>query len=112
MFLSWRLPDGATATKFSVQLSSNGGTTWTIAGDTTSTSFETETTPGLDYLVKVVTVLGLSTSTGTVISIPAATVDLLPPNVLLIDHDQLNDGTRRFGGLIIIRILMMSQDLN
>lgn len=96
MFLSWRLPDGATATKFSVQLSSNGGTTWTVAGDTISTSFETETTPGLDYLVKVVTVLGLSTSTGTVISIPAATVDLLPPNVLLIDHDQLNDGTRRF----------------
>ena len=96
MFLSWRLPDGATATKFSVQLSSNGGTTWTVAGDTTSTSFETETTPGLDYLVKVVTVLGLSTSTGTVISILAATVDLLPPNVLLIDHDQLNDGTRRF----------------
>ncbi len=96
MFVSWQLPDGAQADYFNVLLSDNGGYSWRMATTTMDTEVELDTQPFTEYYVKVISYYRLKQSSGAITGPISAGIDVLPPNVDLLDHEQVATGTRRF----------------
>lgn len=96
MFISWQLPDGAQADYFGVLLSSDNGFSYQLKGTTMTMEMELDTQPFTEYYVKVITYYKLKQSSGAIVGPVSAGVDVLPPNVELLDHDQVATGTRRF----------------
>lgn len=96
MFVSWALPQGALADYFSVAISDDYGQTWQLMA--TAYGFETsfETQPFTEYMVRVITVYRMRRSSGTVIGPIAQGVDVLPPDVTLINTEDESSGVRRF----------------
>lgn len=99
--------DGAKADYFTVLLSDNYGSTWKVAASVYGMECELDTQPFTEYMVKVITVLKLRQSTGTIVGPVAAGIDELPPDVTTLDHEELSSGTRRFGGRLSIRTRMI-----
>lgn len=99
MFVSWSLPEGALADYFSVQLSTNYGSSWTIAGTVYGFDCELDTQPFTEYMVRVITVYQMRQSSGVIIGPIAAGEDVLPPDVSVINVEVVGEGaaeTRRF----------------
>lgn len=99
MFVSWSLPEGALADYFSVQLSTNYGSSWTIAGTVYGFDCELDTQPFTEYMVRVITVYQMRQSSGVIIGPIAAGEDVLPPDVSVINAEVVGEGaaeTRRF----------------
>lgn len=96
MFVSWQLPDGATADYFDILLSTNGGASYVMADSTQTMEVELDTQPFTEYFVKVIAIKGIRQSQGTVYGPVEAGIDVLPPDVTLLDSDRVATGTRRF----------------
>lgn len=99
MFVSWSLPEGALADYFSVQISTNYGSSWTIAGTVYGFDCELDTQPFTEYMVRVITVYQMRQSSGVIIGPIAAGEDVLPPDVSVINVEVVGEGaaeTRRF----------------
>ena len=99
MFVSWSLPEGALADYFSVQLSTNYGSTWTLAASPTGFTCELDTQPFTEYMVRVITVYQMRQSSGVMIGPIAAGEDVLPPDVTVINAEVVGEATaetRRF----------------
>lgn len=99
MFVSWSLPQGALADYFSVQLSTNYGSTWTVAATAYGFECEIDTQPFTEYMVRVITVYQMRQSSGVMIGPIAAGEDILPPDVTVINAEVVGEGiaeTRRF----------------
>jgi hypothetical protein len=95
MYLSWAMPTGYGFTRFIVSLSSDGGLTWIPAGTTERMSIELSTAYGTVYQVKVVTVYGVSVSTGATANV-APGVDDPPDDVTALNCELMATGTRRY----------------
>ena len=87
MFLSWKLPEGAKADYFLVYLSDNGGRSYKLVEDTQTMELELDTQAFTEYYVKVVTVYKLKQSSGTIVGPVAAGIDVLPPDIQILDYD-------------------------
>ena len=96
MFVSWQLPEGAYADYFTVLLSDNNGLTYRVADTTMTMEIELDTQPFTEYYVKVVTNVRVKQSSGTIYGPVSAGIDVPPPDVTLLNHEELADGTRRF----------------
>lgn len=95
MFASWQLPEGTFADYFTVLLSNNNGLTYRVADTTMTMEIELDTQPFTEYYVKVVTNVRVKQSSGTVYGPVSAGIDVPPPDVTLLNHEELADGTRR-----------------
>lgn len=97
MFLSWQLPQDAKADYFMVYLSENGGQTYKLTENTQTMELELDTKAFTEYYVKVVTVYQLKQSSGTIVGPVEAGIDVLPPDVQILDYDiDGYNGLRRF----------------
>lgn len=93
---SWELPSGAPACKYIVFTSTNGTDYTVLKSNISQPNINEEVLTDTSYFIKVVSVLGLKKSSGTISSLIQATADALPPDVTAFDHELLADGTRRY----------------
>ena len=99
MFVSWQLPQGAMADYFSVHISDDYGKTWQLMASPTGFECSFETQPFTAYMVRVITVYQMRQSSGVIIGPIAEGVDVLPPDVNVINVEVVGEGTaetRRF----------------
>lgn len=99
MFVSWQLPQGAVADYFSVSISDDYGKTWQLMASPTGFECSFETQPFTAYMVRVITVYQMRQSSGVIIGPIAEGVDVLPPDVTVINAEVVGEGaaeTRRF----------------
>ena len=99
MFVSWALPQGATADYFSVSISDDYGQTWELKATAYGFECSFETQPFTAYMVRVVTVYQMRQSSGVIIGPIAEGVDVLPPDVTVLNTEVVSEGTaetRRF----------------
>lgn len=99
MFVSWQLPEGALADYFSVHISDDYGRTWQLMASPTGFECSFETQPFTAYMVRVITVYQMRQSSGVIIGPIAEGVDVLPPDVNVINVEVVGEGTaetRRF----------------
>lgn len=99
MFVSWALPQGALADYFSVHISDDYGRTWQLMASPTGFECSFETQPFTAYMVRVITVYQMRQSSGVIIGPIAEGVDVLPPDVTVINAEVVGEGaaeTRRF----------------
>ena len=99
MFVSWQLPEGALADYFSVHISDDYGRTWQLMASPTGFECSFETQPFTAYMVRVITVYQMRQSSGVIIGPIAEGVDVLPPDVSVINAEVVGEGaaeTRRF----------------
>ncbi|MBQ0066790.1 MAG: hypothetical protein KBS60_01190 [Phascolarctobacterium sp.] len=81
---------------YNVYISTNGKDWTPIATNTSKVQVKADVQPWTTYYVKVVTILGVSQSSGVVEYPVPPGDDVLPPNVLQLDCEVLKDGTRRY----------------
>lgn len=95
LYASWNIPDNGG--RFTVLLSSDGGANYEILKSSINTNSIKEDVPAYtEYYIKVITILGVSKSTGVVYGPIAMGTDVLPPNVKALDTEVLASGTRRY----------------
>lgn len=81
---------------YNVYISTNGKDWTPIATNTSKVQVKADVQPWTTYYVKVVTILGVSQSSGVVEYPVPPGDDVLPPNVLQLNCEVLKDGTRRY----------------
>ena len=94
MAVSWQRPDNGG--KFTVLYSTDKITWYTGVSQTEQDSVEFETPRGSAYYVKVITILGLRQSSGTISELIPVGVDTVPPDVTRMNVEQMANGLRRF----------------
>ena len=94
MSVSWQRPSNGG--KFTVLYSTDKRTWVTAVSQTEQDSVEFEVPKGSAYYVKVVTILGLRQSSGTVSSLIPEGVDTVPPDITRFDTEKMANGLRRF----------------
>ena len=94
MSVSWQRPSNGG--KFTVLYSADKKTWVTAVSQTEQNSVEFETPRGSGYYVKVITILGLRQSSGTISSLIPEGVDTIPPDVTRFDTEKMANGLRRF----------------
>ncbi|MDR3561753.1 MAG: phage tail protein [Negativicutes bacterium] len=93
--LSWQLGRGDYADKFVIMLS-NDNVKWTVAKETTAFSESIDVQPYQTYYIMIITVKGLSRSSGTSIGPVSTGRDSVPPDVQSIQLAQLANNVRQF----------------
>ena len=91
---SWDMPSNGG--KFSVYLSTNGSNWELIRNNYSATEIELDVAPKQPYYLKVVTVLGMTVSSGVVIGPISPGIDALPPDVTRFDVEKMASGFRRY----------------
>ena len=92
--VSWKRPSNGG--KFTVLYSTDKITWYTGVTQTEQNSVEFEAPRGNDYYVKVITILGLRQSKGTISELIPAGVDFPPPDITKFDVEKMANGLRRF----------------
>ena len=95
LYASWNMPDNGGT--FTVLLSGDGGVTYNVLRSGISNpSIEEDVTPNTVYWLKVITVLGISQSSGVTVGPINVGKDSLPPDVISLDTEVTADGLRRY----------------
>lgn len=95
IYLSWNYPQGVSYKRFDVFVSRDSGRTYSTLGSAIGLSFEGEVEVGYDYLVKVVTVAALRSSSGVVTQILHGT-DVAPDAPTTLNVERMASGVRRY----------------
>ena len=95
LYASWNIPSNGG--RFTVLISSDGGNTYNVLQSQISASqIETDMTANTEYWLKVVTVLGITKSSGVIYGPIPIGEDKKPPDVISLDTEVLANGTRRY----------------
>lgn len=95
LYISWAMPDNAGFTRFAIYLSSDKCVSWKEYGSSTSMDAQIDVDYGYDYYVRILTIYGVSVSSGVILYIPIGT-DAIPPDITGIDSELMASGIRRY----------------
>ena len=91
---SWNMPSNGG--KFDVYLSTNKSNWDLVKSQYSATDVELDVRPKQSYYLKVVTVLGMTVSSGVIIGPIKPGIDALPPDVTRFDVEKMANGMRRY----------------
>lgn len=94
LFASWESPENGG--RFTVLISTDKNYWRLLQSNIQENHIETDVEYGNEYYIKVITVLGISKSTGVISDSIKIGEDVLPPNVTSLDVELLKDGTRKY----------------
>ncbi len=96
MYASWVLPAGAQPCKYTVLLSKDGINYYVVKSNISSNSIQLDVEIETNYWIKVISVLGVNLSTGTIAGPISKGIDTIPPDVNELGVEKLASGTRRY----------------